>query len=121
MLQQYNQIMSQSNHSVIMSCLVVIKMFIFRCSVRVVKSWRAGVGKSLYKKRMVTDLKNLIPNATRQRSPDITVPLHEKTVDIDCVMSVFLRETLPPNCKESRIFHLDIAHEVCYFSNITRL
>ncbi|CAG2192038.1 RNF213 [Mytilus edulis] len=42
-----------------------------RCSVRVIKSWRAGVGKSLYKKRMVTDLYKLITNITRRKASNV--------------------------------------------------
>jgi hypothetical protein len=30
---------------------------------RIVKSWRAGVGKSLYKKRMVAELYKIVPTS----------------------------------------------------------
>ncbi|XP_063403574.1 E3 ubiquitin-protein ligase rnf213-alpha-like [Mytilus trossulus] len=83
-----------------------------RSSVRVVKSWRAGVGKSLYKKRMVTDLYKLITNITRRRASDITIPLHEKTINVDDIMDILLEETLTPQCHEPRIFHIDISHVV---------
>ncbi|CAC5418278.1 RNF213 [Mytilus coruscus] len=83
-----------------------------RCSVRVVKSWRAGVGKTLYKKRMVADLYKLVPNIPRRMSSNVTIPLHEKAINKNDIMDIFLQETLPPRCHEPRIFHIDISHEV---------
>ncbi|VDH93225.1 ubiquitin carboxyl-terminal hydrolase 34 [Mytilus galloprovincialis] len=83
-----------------------------RCSVRVVKSWRAGVGKTLYKKRMVADLYKLVPNIPRRMSSNVTIPLHEKAISTNDIMDIFLQETLPPRCHEPRIFHIDISHEV---------
>ncbi|XP_071137099.1 E3 ubiquitin-protein ligase rnf213-alpha-like [Mytilus edulis] len=83
-----------------------------RCGVRVVKSWRAGVGKSLYKKRMVTDLYKLITNITRRKASNVTIPLHEKTINVDDIMDILLEETLAPRCHEPRIFHIDISHVV---------
>ncbi|XP_063404431.1 E3 ubiquitin-protein ligase rnf213-alpha-like [Mytilus trossulus] len=83
-----------------------------RCSVRVVKSWRAGVGKTLYKKRMVADLYKLVPNIPRRMSSNVTIPLHEKAINTNDIMDIFLQETLPPRCHEPRIFHIDISHEV---------
>ncbi|XP_052062754.1 E3 ubiquitin-protein ligase rnf213-alpha-like isoform X2 [Mytilus californianus] len=79
-----------------------------RCSVRVVKSWRAGVGKSLYKKRMVESLLKQV--SSTQNS--ITIPLHEKTLNNDEIMDVFKEEILPPQKYRPRIFHIDISHEV---------
>ncbi|CAC5425101.1 RNF213 [Mytilus coruscus] len=83
-----------------------------RCSVRIVKSWRAGVGKTLYKKRMVADLYKLVPNIPRRMSSNVTIPLHEKAINTNDIMDIFLQETLPPRCHEPRIFHIDISHEV---------
>jgi hypothetical protein len=37
---------------------------------RIVKSWRAGVGKSLYKKRMVAELYKIVPNIPRRQMMD---------------------------------------------------
>ncbi|CAG2252471.1 RNF213 [Mytilus edulis] len=79
-----------------------------RCSVRVVKSWRAGVGKSLYKKRMV---ENLVKQVSSTQN-SITIPLHEKTLNNDQIMDVFREEILPPQKYRPRIFHIDISHEV---------
>ncbi|OPL22201.1 hypothetical protein AM593_08169, partial [Mytilus galloprovincialis] len=79
-----------------------------RCSVRVVKSWRAGVGKSLYKKRMV---ENLVKQVSSTQN-SITIPLHEKTLNNDEIMDVFREEILPPQKYRPRIYHIDISHEV---------
>ncbi|XP_052062680.1 E3 ubiquitin-protein ligase rnf213-alpha-like isoform X2 [Mytilus californianus] len=79
-----------------------------RCSVRVVKSWRAGVGKSLYKKRMVESLVKQV--SSTQNS--ITIPIHEKTLNNDEIIDVFREEILPPQIYRPRIFHIDISHEV---------
>jgi hypothetical protein len=79
---------------------------------RIVKSWRAGVGKSLYKKRMVAELYKIVPNIPRRKSSNVTIPLHEKAINTDNIMDIFQQETLPPRCHEPRIFHIDISHEV---------
>ncbi|CAC5415228.1 RNF213 [Mytilus coruscus] len=83
-----------------------------RCNVRVVKSWRAGVGKTLYKKRMVEKLLQCFPNMERKKPVDISVTLHDKMINTDDVMDVFIEETLAPSHKEPRIIHIDISHEV---------
>ena len=87
----------------------------FRCSVRVVKSWRAGVGKTLYKKRMVDELHESVPNISRTKPADVTIPLHEKTINVDNIMDIFLEEILLPQSHEPRLFHIDISHEVCIY------
>jgi hypothetical protein len=46
--------------------------------VRIVKSWRAGVGKSLYKKRMVAELYKIVPNIPRKKSSSVTIPFSLK-------------------------------------------
>ncbi|CAG2246214.1 RNF213 [Mytilus edulis] len=73
-----------------------------------VKSWRAGVGKSLYKKRMV---ENLVKQVSSTQN-SITIPLHEKTLNNDEITDVFREEILPPQKYRPRIFHIDISHEV---------
>ncbi|VDH97030.1 Hypothetical predicted protein [Mytilus galloprovincialis] len=83
-----------------------------RSSVRVIRSCRGGLGKSLYKSRMVDSLKERLPNIDRKRSIDIVIPLHEKRIDVDKMMEIFIQKTLPPECNEPRIIHLDVSHEV---------
>ena len=79
---------------------------------RVVKSLRAGVGKTLYKERMVANLEKLRPGEPGQKSTSVTIPLHEKAITTDVIMDVFLQETLSPRDHQPRIFHIDISHEV---------
>lgn len=74
------------------------------------KSWRAGIGKTLYKKRMVENLSGLLDQNVRS----VTIPLHEKVVNTDAIMEIFGQEILLTRNKDPRIFHLDISHEV-YF------
>ncbi|XP_033741838.1 E3 ubiquitin-protein ligase rnf213-alpha-like [Pecten maximus] len=81
-------------------------------TVRVVKSWRAGVGKSLYKTRKATDLKDLYPNIKRTTDAVVSIPLHEKEIDVDMIMNRLLECTLPAGQLEPRIFHIDISYEV---------
>jgi hypothetical protein len=76
----------------------------FRCSVRVVKSWRAGVGKTLFKKRMVDK---------STKTAHVTIPLHEKTINVDSIMDIFLKEISLPQFHKPTLFHIDISHEVC--------
>ncbi|KAL5009497.1 hypothetical protein ScPMuIL_011802, partial [Solemya velum] len=82
-----------------------------KSSVRVVKSLRAGVGKTLYKKRMMERLNHLNPNLQTQ-GREINVPLHEKCVDITKVMTFLLKETLPAGLRVPRLFHIDLSFEV---------
>ncbi|KAJ8315845.1 hypothetical protein KUTeg_007995 [Tegillarca granosa] len=77
-------------------------------SVRVVKSWRAGVGKTLHMQRQLEDLRVL--NSGIQTEV-ITIPLHEKVIDLDAVMEIFLQSILQPGHIQPRLFHIDISHE----------
>lgn len=61
---------------------------------------------------MVDKLLQHFPDIERQKPIDISVTLHEKILNIDDVMDVFIEETLSPAQKEPRIFHIDISHEV---------
>lgn len=84
----------------------------FRSTVRVVKSCRAGVGKTLYKKRMVSDLDKKSGRNMRFDQKELTIPLHDKSIDLDEIMSALLAVTLPPGELRPRIFHVDLSHEV---------
>lgn len=76
------------------------------------KSSRAGVGKTLYKRRMVEELHKLNPKLQKRYKEEITIPLQEKCVDVTIVMATLLKETLPPRHREPRLFHIDISFEV---------
>lgn len=95
----------------------VVQIFVstsfFSCTVRVIKSWRAGVGKSLFKKRLTQELHKLIPSASEDHPNSLTISLHEKRLNTDEVMNVLLQCMLPPEMNVPRIFHFDISHEVC--------
>lgn len=77
------------------------------------KSWRAGVGKTLFKKRMTEELQKILLSESVDSINSLTIPLHEKILNTDEVMNVLLDVTLPPEIIVPRIFHFDISHEVC--------
>ncbi|XP_061169263.1 E3 ubiquitin-protein ligase RNF213-like isoform X1 [Saccostrea echinata] len=82
------------------------------CTVRVVKSWRAGVGKSLHKKRLAEKLHGLHSGVIRSKKAVVSLPLHEREITIDDIMGVLLENTLHPGKIEPRLFHIDLSHEV---------
>ncbi|XP_076109129.1 E3 ubiquitin-protein ligase rnf213-alpha-like [Mytilus galloprovincialis] len=84
-----------------------------RSSVRVVKSWRAGVGKSLFKMNMVNALmEKPYVKVGEENSIVVSIPLYDRTIVVDEVLEVLLEYTNPPHVREPRIFHFDISHEV---------
>lgn len=87
--------------------------FLFSCTVRVIKSWRPGVGKTLYKKRKVEELDLILEKREKnKREKTITIPILDKKVDIDDVMSFLLRKVEPDTETKPRIFHIDFSQEV---------
>ncbi|XP_041354575.1 E3 ubiquitin-protein ligase rnf213-alpha-like [Gigantopelta aegis] len=80
-------------------------------TVRVVKSKRAGIGKTLYKKRRVTELRELNP-MFRDKDLSVSIPLYEKNVVMTQVVDKLLPCTLKPGQVFPRIFHLNISYEV---------
>ncbi|XP_071112725.1 E3 ubiquitin-protein ligase rnf213-alpha-like isoform X2 [Haliotis cracherodii] len=78
-------------------------------TVRVIKSKRAGVGKTLYKKRQVEALQRLNP---RVPATSVSIHLYEKSVSTMAVAEKLLDHTLQPGQVLPRIFHLDISYEV---------
>ena len=88
-----------------------------RCSVRVVKSDRAGVGKSLRVKRLAEELTALNGAALYQgrKSPVcVTVTLQQKAADHSDVLRTLVQHTMAPDKPVPRVFHFDIAHEVTW-------
>ncbi|KAK3096790.1 hypothetical protein FSP39_003301 [Pinctada imbricata] len=83
-----------------------------KSSVRVVKSWRAGVGKTLYKQRMAEKIETLMMSSRRQTGGVITIPLHEREINVNEIMRILLEQTLRAGSHEPRLFHIDIYHEV---------
>jgi hypothetical protein len=78
----------------------------------VVKSWRAGVGKTLHKKRLAEKLQALHSGVVRRNKAVVSIPLHEREIDVDDIMAVLLENTLHPGKIEPRLFHIDLSHEV---------
>ncbi|XP_053396339.1 E3 ubiquitin-protein ligase rnf213-alpha-like isoform X2 [Mercenaria mercenaria] len=81
-----------------------------RSSVRVIKSWRAGVGKTLYKQRREDKLSRL--NKGNVISEPVSIPLQEKTIDLHNVIQRLLKHTTHPGEVAARLFHIDVSHEV---------
>ncbi|XP_053390338.1 E3 ubiquitin-protein ligase rnf213-alpha-like, partial [Mercenaria mercenaria] len=81
-----------------------------RSSVRVVKSWRAGVGKTLYKQRREDRVSGL--NRGNVKSETVSIPLQEKTIDLHYVIKRLLEHTTHPGEDAARLFHIDVSHEV---------
>ncbi|XP_062591685.1 E3 ubiquitin-protein ligase rnf213-alpha-like, partial [Saccostrea cucullata] len=82
------------------------------CTVRVVKSWRAGVGKSLHKKRLAEKLQGLHSGVIRSKKAVVSIPLHEREISVDDIMGELLKNMLHPGKIEPRLFHIDLSHEV---------
>lgn len=80
---------------------------------RVVKSEKAGMGKSLHKKRLTEKLENKNPIGVVEDFPlSVTIPLSQKQIDVVEVSNRILKCTLPNDVSYPRIFHLDIAYGV---------
>ena len=86
--------------------------FIFSCCIRAIKSDRAGVGKSLRISRIEENM-NLMYPSRQNYGLRIKVPIHEKMVNIQAVLDMLLDYIAIPGEHLPRIFHIDLAHEVC--------
>ncbi|KAK7465937.1 hypothetical protein BaRGS_00037515, partial [Batillaria attramentaria] len=104
-----------------------------RLSVRVVKSTRSGMGKTLYKKRLVAQLRDLLEEVEEEEDEaetdlevesdfddeeqgdleqySVTIPLYQKAVKMQHVAAVLL-ESLPSGSSEPKLIHMDISYEV---------
>ena len=81
--------------------------FVSRMCVRIVKSARSGMGKSLYVKKMAQKLEEL-----RGTGPYIiTVPIHGPKVTPDDVL-VLLQSWIDSHACNSTIIHFDISPKV---------
>ena len=86
------------------------KRFVSRMCVRIIKSARSGMGKSLYVKKMAQKLEKL-----RGTGPYIiTVPIHGPKVTPDHVLEL-LQSFLDSNVCNSAIIHFDISPKVSLF------
>ena len=82
----------------------------YRCSVRVVKSQRAGVGKSLKATRLATLAYQM--NTRHDWETYVRVNMHRRHLDVSFILGQLLKYTCEPDKPQPRLFHLDIAHEV---------
>ena len=76
-----------------------------RSSVRVVTSNRAGMGKSLYIKR----LREALETQTSRQPLEVVVPIHGPVVTQDTVVKALIEHF---GNTQATIFHLDIAPNV---------
>lgn len=80
---------------------------------RVVKSEKAGMGKSLHKKRLTEKLLKKNPIGVLDDFPlSVTIPMSQKQIDVVEVSNRILKCTLPNDVSYPRIFHIDIAYGV---------
>ncbi|KAK7459431.1 hypothetical protein BaRGS_00038999, partial [Batillaria attramentaria] len=78
--------------------------------VRVVRSKRSGVGKTLYKRRLGEKLKKKHPKATRDVS--VSIPLHCRVANTPDIAAMLLEHTLDPEHVLPRVMHIDISYQV---------
>ena len=83
--------------------------YIFSCGVRYVKSERAGMGKSLYVKRLASWHEKLNNKVTCAK-----IPIYSRNIDVDLVTSLLRDNT---NKDTSMIYHIDIFSEVTISHN----
>lgn len=77
------------------------------------RSEKAGMGKSLHKKRLTEKLQTKNPIGAVEDFPlSVTIPLSQKQIDVVEVSSRILKCTLPNDVLYPRIFHIDIAYGV---------
>ena len=94
--------------------VIQFKKNIFRSTVRVVRSERAGVGKTLYVRRQDECLQSQVRRCPpRLITERVTIPLQEKTINMQTVTQRLLEHTQNPDVNTARIFHIDISHEAC--------
>jgi len=89
-----------------------IALVCVRCCVRVIKSHRAGVGKTLKVRRLADQLQQTAAESQHKGPLVVSIPLHCRTIDQSAVLQRLLQHTLAPEEYVPRIFHIDIAHEV---------
>ena len=88
-----------------------------RCAARVIRSERAGMGKSLYISRLTNKLKERLnqSNQPATYSLCVTIPVHGPTVNNDEIMKSLQHSFVKfddPEYFPPQIFHFDIASSV---------
>ena len=88
-----------------------------RCAARVIRSERAGMGKSLYVSRLTNKLKEQLnqSNQPATYSLCVTIPVHGPAVNNDEIMKSLQHSFVKfddPEYFPPQIFHFDIASSV---------
>ncbi|XP_052808614.1 E3 ubiquitin-protein ligase rnf213-alpha-like isoform X2 [Mya arenaria] len=84
-----------------------------RSTVRVIKSTRVGVGKTLFVQRKDKAVQAMIHR--KYKSVDtqrVSIPLQEKVINLHSFIQSLLEHTPDPRKLSARIFHLNMNHEV---------
>ncbi|XP_052817087.1 E3 ubiquitin-protein ligase rnf213-alpha-like [Mya arenaria] len=82
-----------------------------RLTVRVVRSTRAGVGKTLYVQRKEEKL-TACPRGAKSVCKRVTIPLQTKNVDMWHVTDRLLKYIELPSINCTNLYHIDVYHEV---------
>ena len=87
---------------------------LLRLSVRLIKSSRAGMGKSLIVKRLTKQLETISNTKKKNLQSTLccTIPVHGVCVDSNAITRHLLSHTLKRGDTLSRIFHLDVSQSV---------
>ena len=96
-----------------------VNLFCEHCSslcVRLIKSQRAGVGKTLRVRRFAEALQEAVSSRSDIRSSLVTVSLHSRVVDESDVLKLLIEHCTEPEDKVITIFHINIAPQVSYFT-----
>jgi len=109
--------MSKYNQPVCMYFITYIcdpyYLIVHSCNVRVIKSDRAGVGKSLRVQRLTEALTTLNGALYTNTSACVTVTLQQKSADHSDVLRTLVKHIeQQPDRIIPRVFHFDIAREV---------
>ncbi|WAR07198.1 R213A-like protein, partial [Mya arenaria] len=84
-----------------------------RSTVRVIKSTRAGVGKTLFVHRKDEAVQAQIHRKNKSvDTQKVSIPLQEKVINLHSFIQRLLEHTPDPQKQSARIFHLNINHEV---------
>ncbi|WAR07210.1 RN213-like protein, partial [Mya arenaria] len=82
-------------------------------TVRIIKSTRAGVGKTLFVHRKDEAVQVQIQRKTKLvDTQKVSIPLQEKVINLHCFIQRLLEHTPDPRKQSARIFHLNMNHEV---------
>ena len=81
--------------------------------VRVVTSGHAGMGKSLYIRRLVEVFQTNTPGLS---NPHRVIALHGPDIDNDLVVNVLMDQSEDDDSTHPLVYHLDISERVCFMN-----